>query len=122
MQPTSLSVVAQQGLANRSGASLSWGVNSSFRSYVTGTIAKRAITTSGVNDSGSSFRWTGGSDKFNTKVSQGRVAFPGSVHFTGHDGLRDLTISNVRVQVSSASTVSLIADVASPSLEGVESN
>ncbi|SDB91881.1 Htaa protein [Sanguibacter gelidistatuariae] len=114
---------AKQCVANAvSGATLSWGVKSSFRNYITSPTANGSITTSGVSDSGSAFRWTAGTGKFNTEVNQGRVAYAGSVHFSGHGGLLDLTISNVRIQVNSASTASLIADVSSTSIDGVKSN
>jgi hypothetical protein len=113
---------AQQCVARSvSGATLSWGVKESFRTYITGPIAKGSITPSGVTSSGSSFGWGGGSGKFNTEVNQGRVAFPGSVNFSGHGGILDLTISNVRVQVSSASTGSLVADVSSTDMNGTAS-
>ena len=113
----------KQCVANAvSGATLSWGVKSAFRSYITGPIAGGAVTTSGVTDSGTAFRWTGGTGKFNTEVNQGRVAFGGSVNFSGHGGILDLTLSNVRVQVTSASTGSLIADVSSTDMAGTKSN
>lgn len=112
---------AQQCVARSvSGATLSWGVKESFRTYITGPIAKGAITPSGVTSSGSSLGWSSGSGKFNSDVDQGRVSFPGSVSFSGHGGILDLTISNVRVQVNSASTGSLIADVASSDMEGTK--
>lgn len=113
----------KQCVANSvSGASLSWGVKSAFRSYITGPIANGAITTNGVTDSGSTFRWTGGTGKFNTEVNQGRVSFGGSVNFSGHGGILDLTLSNVRIQVTSASTGTLIADVSSTDMAGTKSS
>lgn len=114
---------AKQCVANAvSGASLSWGVKSAFRTYITGPIANGTVSANGVTDTGSTFRWTGGTGKFNTEANQGRVAFGGSVNFSGHGGILDLTLSNVRVQVTSASTGSLIADVSSTDMAGTKSS
>ena len=116
-------VAVKQCVANAvSGASLSWGVKSAFRSYITGPIANGTVTTSGVTDSGSTFRWTGGTGKFNTEANQGRVSFGGSVNFSGHGGILDLTLSNVRIQVTSGSTGTLIADVSSTDMAGTQSS
>ncbi len=95
-----------------SAGSLSWGVKASFRSYVTGGIAKGAITTSGVGVSGGEFVFgqsTGGS--FTTATGTGTSNYSGSVRFTGHDGLLDLTLSNPIVQVDSASSGTLYVSV-----------
>ncbi len=100
------------------GATLDWGVKESFRSYIVGPIAKGSISTSGVADNGSSYGWSGGSGSVNTADTLGRVAFSGSVHFTGHGGQLDLTVSNPRIQLSGLSTASLIADLSSKELSG----
>ncbi|WP_308797462.1 HtaA domain-containing protein [Agromyces silvae] len=99
------------------GATLDWGVKASFRSYVTGPIAGGSVSTSGVTATGDGFRWTGGSGAYNTDADRGRVAYSGSVHFTGHGGQLDLTIANPRVQVNGGSA-SLIADLKSTGLNG----
>jgi hypothetical protein len=99
------------------GASLDWGVKASFRSYVTGPIAGGSISTSGATATGDGFRWTGGSGAYNTDADRGRVAYSGSVHFTGHGGQLDLTIANPRIQVNGGSA-SLIVDLNSKGLNG----
>lgn len=93
-----------------SGATLTWGVKDAFRSYVTGSIGKGAIATSNVSGSGP-WTWSGGTGTFNTTDTVGRAAFAGSVQFTAHGGVLDVTISNPRVQVSSATSATLVADV-----------
>jgi Htaa len=105
-----------------SGATLSWGVKSSFRSYITGPIASGEITTSGVSNSDGIFTWGSGTGKYNSDLNMGLVLYGGSVHFSGHGGLLDMTISNVKIKVTSASTASLIADVASNDPAGTTSS
>ncbi|GAB2467350.1 hypothetical protein GCM10027029_32190 [Conyzicola lurida] len=92
--------------------SLTWGVKESFRSYVTGPIAKGAITTSGVGSSGGQFTFgqsAGGSYDFATGL--GTSAYSGSVRFTGHAGLLDITLSNPVVRVDSATQGTLLVSV-----------
>ncbi|UFS58946.1 HtaA domain-containing protein [Subtercola endophyticus] len=100
-----------------SGGTLNWGVKSSFVSYITGSIAKGSISTSGISSS-DGFTWAGGAGTFNTEDSRGSVSFDGSVHFTGHAGALDMTIANPRVQITSASSAVLVADVSSKALDG----
>ncbi|WP_290806066.1 HtaA domain-containing protein [Herbiconiux sp.] len=100
------------------GATLNWGVKESFRSYIVGPIAKGSISTSGVADNGSSYGWSDGSGSVNAVDTLGRVSFSGSVHFTGHGGQLDLTVSNPRIQLSGPNSASLIADLSSKELSG----
>ncbi|GAB3149889.1 hypothetical protein GCM10027058_13080 [Microbacterium neimengense] len=91
-----------------SGASIDWGVKESFRSYVTGSVANGAIAGG----------WGAGSGAFNTEADRGRVSFGGSVHYTGHSGALDMTLSNPRIQITSASSASLILNVQSKGFNG----
>ncbi|MDR2255263.1 MAG: HtaA domain-containing protein [Arthrobacter sp.] len=100
------------------GVSLSWGVKSSFVSYVKGGIAKGKVTTGGgAVATGSGFSWGAGSGSL-SENGTGTVSFPGSVRFTGHDGLMDTTLSGLRVQVTGSGTAVLIANVKSQDMEG----
>ncbi|GMA32764.1 HtaA domain-containing protein [Litorihabitans aurantiacus] len=108
---------AQQCVAQGvGGGTLSWGVKSSFRTYVTGPIAGGSITTSGVSQSGGAFVWGGGSGAFNEADAKGRVSYSGTVAFAGHGGQLDLKISNPRVQVNGSGSAALIADITSKGL------
>ncbi|MGX5682649.1 HtaA domain-containing protein [Schumannella luteola] len=92
--------------------SLRWGVKASFRSYVTGGIAQGAITTSGAGVDGGEFVFgqsTGGS--FSSATGTGTSNYSGSVRFTGHGGLLDLTLSDPIVSVESASSATLLVSV-----------
>ncbi|QAY59854.1 hypothetical protein ET475_07530 [Microbacterium protaetiae] len=97
---------------------LSWGVKSSFVSYIGGGIANGSVTASnGAARSGSTFTWGSGTDTL-ASSGQGTVSFPGSVHFTGHDGALETTLSNPRVQITGARTGVLVLAVNSKTLEG----
>ncbi len=89
------------------GASFEWGVKASFVSYVQGGIAKGAV----------SGGWGSGSGAYSTETGNGRVSFGGSMHFTGHSGALDLTLSNPRVRVT-GSSAQLILDVSSKGFNG----
>ncbi|MEV7694435.1 HtaA domain-containing protein [Microbacterium sp. NPDC089189] len=102
--PAQASCVAQ----SVSGASIQWGVKESFRSYVTGPIANGAI----------SGGWGAGSGAYSAENDRGRVSYTGAIHYTGHSGALDLTLSNPRIQVTSASSASLILNVQSKGFNG----
>jgi hypothetical protein len=92
--------------------SLSWGIKQSFRDYVSGPIAKGAITTSGVGASGGIFTFgqsAGGSYDRGTGV--GTSNYSGTVRFTGHAGLLDVAISNPVVRIDSATQGTLLVSV-----------
>lgn len=95
------------------GATLTWGVRDSFRSYVTGPIATGAISASGVSGSGP-WTWSGGSGRFNVVAGIGSASWSGGVHFTGHAGALDLTFSAPRITVTSSSAATLSMLVATP--------
>ena len=96
------------------GATLTWGVRASFRSYITGPIANGAIATTGVSGSGP-WTWSGGTGRFNAVDRIGAASWSGGVHFTGHDGALDLTFSAPRITVTSASSATLSVLVTTPS-------
>ena len=91
-----------------SGASIEWGVKESFRSYIEGPIAKGSA----------SIGWGSGSGAYSTETNRGRVSFGGTASFTGHGGALDMTLSNPRVQVTSATTATLIVNVTSKGYNG----
>ncbi|MGP5164712.1 HtaA domain-containing protein [Arthrobacter rhombi] len=105
-----------------SGATLTWGVKDSFRNYIRSGIAKGGWTLTGASYNGSDFTFGAGSGSYSTKNSTGNVQFGGSVHFSGHDGVLDLRLSGLRLQQTSASTGSLIANVSSSDMDGKKSS
>ena len=99
--------------------SLRWGVKESFRSYITGSIAQGgAVTSAGasVKDGTFDFRQTGGSRKPGDLL--GSAVYGGTVAFSGHDGLLNLTLSNPTIEVGSATQGTLVVDVRSANLDG----
>jgi hypothetical protein len=93
-----------------------WGVRSSFRSYITGPIARGSISTAdgATTNADGTFNFpdsTGSSDADGVQA-----AFSGSVHFRGHEGALELTITDVRVALDSTSGV-VRADIVSNSFD-----
>ena len=88
--------------------SLSWGVSGAFRSYVVGSIAKGSISVgSGATQSGGLFQFgqTGGS--YSQVTGTGTATYAGSVRFTGHGGLLDLTFANPTLRVTTPTSAVL---------------
>jgi hypothetical protein len=91
--------------------SLSWGVKSSFRSYITGPIASGWVAVSGgasANGSGYSFPQSTGST-WTAAAGTGSGNYRGAVQFYGHGGVLDVTLSNPSVRIDSASRATLFA-------------
>src|SRR5690606_12216306 len=88
------------------GGSLRWAISSSFVSYVTGPIAQGDITVSGgATRSGSQFQFgQAAGSTYNPATGLGTVGYNGSVRFTGHHGVLDVTVSNPRIGSTSASS------------------
>ncbi|WP_188511583.1 HtaA domain-containing protein [Conyzicola nivalis] len=108
--PPSLAPIASP--ASLAAGSLTWGVKQSFRDYVTGSIAKGAVTTSGVASSGGSYTFgqaAGGT--FDRASGVGSSNYSGSVRFTGHAGQLDVTLGDPVVRVDSASSGTLLVSV-----------
>ncbi len=91
------------------GGSLRWAISSKFASYITGGIAQGSISVSdGATRSGSQFQFgqTVGGD-FDVKTGLGSVVYRGSVRFTGHHGVLDVTVSNPQIRITSAGAATL---------------
>lgn len=76
-----------------------WAIKDSFRNYIRGGIAKGDWQLSGVQDNGSQFVWNG-SGVIDKTTHVGNIALPGSIHFTGHHGALDLTLSNMKLAIN----------------------
>ncbi|WP_223693475.1 HtaA domain-containing protein [Leifsonia poae] len=104
-----------------SGATLQWGVKSSFRNYISGGIANGSWTLSGVGYESGRYTWSGGSGSYNAADGKGTVRFPGSVSFTGHGGVLNLVLSNLGIRVSGPGSATITADVHSTDMSGAAS-
>lgn len=100
-----------------SDGTLDWGVKESFRSYIVSPVANGEIEVvdGAAENSDGSFRFAGGSGTVGDGTAE--LSFSGTVHFTGHDGALDVTISNPGVAIDGANA-SLIADVSSLGQDG----
>ncbi|MFT4212467.1 MAG: HtaA domain-containing protein, partial [Microbacterium sp.] len=115
----SYTVATDSGSDDVSGATLEWGFKQSFLSYITGAIANGNIATSGVSTNDSNeFVWSNGSGTYDIDTQTGEVSYSGSVHFTGHDGALDITLSNPRIVVTGETTATLYLDVVSKGYNG----
>ena len=95
--------------ANVPGGSLRWAISSSFTNYITSDIAKGSIAVSdGATRSGGQFQFgqTVGGD-FDIATGLGSVVYRGSVRFTGHQGVLDVTVSNPQIRITSANLATL---------------
>ena len=88
---------------------MKWGVKSTFRSYVTGSIAKGSITTSEAGRQGSEFLFGQSQPVIDTDTWE-QVAYRGAVTFRGHGGLMDVTLANPRITKTSDSLATLSVD------------
>ncbi len=102
---------SQPSDSSRSGA-LTWGVKASFRSYITGPIARGSISVSdGATATGASYRFGQGSTTATPPTATGTTGYRGAVRFYGHHGELDMTISQPAVRVTSASSAVLSAQI-----------
>lgn len=93
--------------AGRAGE-LTWGVKSSFRSYITGPIAKGTVSVSGgASATGGGYRFGQASTSATPPNAVGTTGYRGAVRFSGHGGQLDMTLSQPSVRVTSASTAVL---------------
>lgn len=101
------------------GGSLSWGLKKSFTTYIRSSITKgKWETSNGVNWNGDSFVWASAGGQYDLQKQQGRIDYTGTVHFTGHNGVLDLTISNPTIVFNGPGDASLYLSVSSTTFEG----
>lgn len=102
-----------------SGGTLSWGVKESFRAYISGTIANGSWETSdGAEYDTPQFRWSGATGSVDPETGTGAVSFTGTLHFTGHDGVLDLTLANPTIEFDGQGEAALLLDARSNDMGG----
>lgn len=72
----------------------------------------------GLVDNSGIFSWSQGTGSLSRADHTGIVSFPGTIHFTGHDGQLDLTFSNLRVRFDGGTKGTLILDAKSLNMGG----
>ncbi|WP_243232118.1 HtaA domain-containing protein [Microbacterium sp. CIAB417] len=99
------------------GGSLTWGFKESFRSYISGTIAKGSWEpVDGASYTTPVFSWPATGGSVDPATGEGSVSFGGGVRFTGHNGLLDTTIAQPTLVIDS-SGAHLLLDVSGLSME-----
>lgn len=98
---------------------MSWGVKEAFRSYISGTIANGEWTVSdGAGYETPQFTFGSASGDYDTDTGEGSVSFAGTVNFTGHDGVLNLTIANPTIEFAGDGTARLLLDTRSNNADG----
>ncbi|MEU9094298.1 HtaA domain-containing protein [Streptomyces sp. NPDC048428] len=103
---------------------LDWGVKASFRSYITGTIAKGKVeTAAGATASGNGYRFPDATGRFDVAKQTLSAAFDGKVRFLGHEEngayALDLSLTNLKIEADGTEG-KLIADVSAKDRETKE--
>lgn len=99
--------------------SFDWGVKESFRSYISGTIANGSWEPSGgASYETPAFSWSGAQGSFDPATGEGSVSFTGTVHFTGHGGVLDLTMANPTIEFEGDGSAALLLDTKSTDAQG----
>ncbi|QIK64755.1 hypothetical protein G7068_07015 [Leucobacter viscericola] len=98
---------------------LTWGVKESFRSYISGSIANGSWDAKdGASYTTPDFQWTKATGTVDPTTGTGTVSFVGTVHFTGHDGVLDLTLANPTIEFEGDGKASLLLDARSTDATG----
>ncbi|RLV54978.1 hypothetical protein D9V41_14295 [Aeromicrobium phragmitis] len=99
------------GRCEITGGSLTWGVKESFRAYISGTIANGGWEVSdGASYETPTFGWSPATGSIDRDTGAGSVSFTGTVRFTGHDGILDMTLANPTVEFAEDGHATLLLD------------
>lgn len=95
-------------------STLQWGVKTSFRNYISGSIANGEwLTENGASYETPAFQWADGEGEIADDLSTGSIAFTGDVFFSGHDGLMQLNVSNPEIVFDGQDSAQLVLDIGS---------
>ncbi|WP_025134740.1 HtaA domain-containing protein [Leucobacter sp. PH1c] len=95
-------------------ATLTWGVKERFRSYVSGSIANGEWTVSDdMRYETPSFIWDAASGSVSSGLDAGTIAFTGAIHFTGHDGMMQLDLSDPAIEFADDDSAYLLLSIGS---------
>ncbi|MDY6049473.1 MAG: HtaA domain-containing protein [Corynebacterium sp.] len=98
-------------------ATLAWGVKESFRTYISGSIAKGGWQLSGVQYGSDQFIFPGASGSIDPATGNGTINLTGTVRFVGHNGTLNSQVTNPTITINGTSG-SLLATVTSNDVEG----
>lgn len=89
-----------------------WGFKESFRAYISGSIANGGWTTDGdLGYETPAFFSEALAGSLALDPIEGELGVEGSLRFTGHDGILDTTISNLRFVVESPERLTVVVDL-----------
>lgn len=109
--PTPLAAETESAPCQMTGGTLTWGVKESFRSYISGSIANGSWdATDGASYTTPEFQWANATGSVDLESGTGSVSFTGTVHFTGHEGVLDLTLMNPTIEFEGEGKASLLLD------------
>ncbi len=91
--------------------SLSWGVDSDFRDYITNRGAKGSISVQGARASAGVFTFGQSGGNLNASAGTGTAQYSGAVTFNGHGGALNLRFSNPQVRMTGTSRAMLSVSV-----------
>ena len=96
------------------GAGADWGVKQSFRNYVTGPIANGTISIAdgATQNPDGTFHFPVGAGEYDPTTGTTVLGFTGTVHFEGHEGALEVTISDPRIELTPEGSA-LFADMTS---------
>ncbi|WP_188399005.1 HtaA domain-containing protein [Microbacterium aerolatum] len=94
--------------APAAGGSLRWAISSSFVNYITTTAQGEIFVSGGATRSGGQFQFgQAAGTSYNPATGLGTVSYNGSVRFTGHHGVLDVTVAQPRIEITSPSAATL---------------
>ncbi len=91
--------------------SLTWGISSAFRNYVTGPIASGAISVSGASFNGLTFTFIQNGGEADPAKGTGTASYGGAVTFSGHHGDLNLRFSDPHIRLTGPDSAMLSLDV-----------
>ncbi len=114
----SASATVSPGACSVVDGSLTWGFKESFRSYISGSIARGEWEVlDGATYETPVFGWSGGAGAYDPATATGEVAFAGGIRFTGHGGLLETTVENPTLVLTGATAAQLRVDVSGVAME-----
>ena len=112
-----------EGACEVQDVSITWGFKESFRSYISGSIAKGSWEVSGdVGYEIPHFTLTGGTGHVDAARDEGIVAFEGGIVFSGHDGILETSLQNPELIITGSRQATLVLDVTGDTMEEVTVN
>ncbi|WP_439565659.1 HtaA domain-containing protein [Microcella sp.] len=112
LAPTTVAPAASTADCAAESGSFTWGFKESFRAYISGSIANGEWTTEGgIGYETPAFFSDSLAGSIALDPIDGSLGVDGALRFTGHDGILDTTISDVRFVVESPERLVVVVDI-----------